>query len=119
MFAQRRKALFKPVHLHLHSWGPIFLSSPQVCPLEFLLPTAMRSETTKVTLFKAKCWYVHPTDPSQSNNSPASQQGGFQQNHQPFPPDQVALLMEMLKAFQLAKGNQSQVQQEQQRPPGV
>ena len=69
--------------------------------------------------FKAKCWYVHPTDPSQSNNSQASQQGGFHQSHQPFPPDQVALLMEMLKAFQLAKGNQSQVQQEQQRPQGV
>ena len=69
--------------------------------------------------FKTKCWYVHPTDPSQSNNSPVSQQVGFHQSHQPFPPDQVALLKEMLEAFQLAKGSQSQVQQEQQRLQGV
>ena len=69
--------------------------------------------------FKTKCWYIHPTDHSQSNNSPASQQGGFQQSHQPFPPDQVALLKEMLTAFQLAKGNSSQTQNDQQRLQGV
>ena len=67
--------------------------------------------------WKDNCWFNHG---SQDNNGmiDRSNQRGFQQSRDPFPPDQMDLLREMLTAFQLTKESQNQLK-EKERSQGV
>ena len=51
--------------------------------------------------FKKRCWYNHLSEISQDNSN--LNQRDFHQVKEPLPPDQMALLMEMLTAFQQTK----------------
>ena len=51
--------------------------------------------------FKKRCWYNHLSEISQDDSN--LNQRDFHQVKEPLPPDQMALLMEMLTAFQQTK----------------